>query len=839
MRAQRYIDFVQKHARKILFFALLLVVGAVPLVSRLTLKAQFSELLPVNDPAVVELNKLTARIGASSNFMLLLESPEPSKNRTLADAIVANLKQHPKGTWSLISYETSQEQAFFEKYAPLYANLEDLVAFKEALKLQIDTAKTGSVSFEEEDPTQLFAALQAKYQQKFQQMLLFPTGYFEGGVGHNKLVIVLRPGTEGLGGEETAKIYAMVDEAVKGAQRSLGSSYASVDVAYSGDIPAVLFESQAIKEDLSVAALACILLVCLAIGLYFRQARSVFFVATPALLGTLFAFGFAYLTIGYLNSNTAFLGSIILGNGINYAIIFLARYREERLHGKELNPALARAISFTWKPSLAAATGASIAYGSLLVTTFRGFNQFGFVGCIGMILCWSLTFTVLPALIFEVERLRPSVMVASPKVSWIGERFGALARAVAYRPVFCLAAVAVLFVASLYPISKLAQDPFEYDFVKLRNEKALTQGPSVHVPEIVEIFGKSLTPAILAANSPEEALEARQKIYEKDDAITSQPNERSCVGQIDTLSDYLPAQQSEKLVVLAQIKAMLDDDALALAKPEDQKHLQEARQRLAAFFPNNTPKALTLYDLPENVAAPYTERDGTRGAIVQIQRGQGVSAWNGRDLICFANATRNIELDNGSIVSSTGTGAVFTDMLKAVLHDGPLATLAELSAVALLVFFTFRKLGPWVLVMLTLFVGVTMMLGLAAAFGMRLNFLNFVSIPITFGIASEYGINLVERARQEGAVRLIDAIRGTGGAVSLCSLTTIIGYGTLMLSDNQALQSFGKLAGLGEITTLLCAMIIVPAMFSIRATLEEKQRQLEISMSEESYRFTK
>ena len=37
--------------------------------------------------------------------------------------------------------------------------------------------------------------------------------------------------------------------------------------------------------------------------------------------------------VGHLNANTAFLGSIVVGNGINVSIILTARYLEERRRG--------------------------------------------------------------------------------------------------------------------------------------------------------------------------------------------------------------------------------------------------------------------------------------------------------------------------------------------------------------------------------------------------------------------------------------------------------------------------------------------------------------------------
>ena len=56
-----------------------------------------------------------------------------------------------------------------------------------------------------------------------------------------------------------------------------------------------------------------------------------------------------------------------------------------------------------------------------------------------------------------------------------------------------------------------------------------------------------------------------------------------------------------------------------------------------------------------------------------------------------------------------------------------------------------------------------------------------------------------------------EAVRTTGGAVTLCSLTTIIGYSSLLLAQNRALFLFGVLAVLGEVACLSAAVVVLPA----------------------------
>jgi predicted RND superfamily exporter protein len=50
----------------------------------------------------------------------------------------------------------------------------------------------------------------------------------------------------------------------------------------------------------------------------------------------------------------------------------------------------------------------------------------------------------------------------------------------------------------------------------------------------------------------------------------------------------------------------------------------------------------------------------------------------------------------------------------------------------------------------------------------------------------------------------------------VCSLTTIIGYGSLLVSDNLAIRGFGTASLIGEITCVLTALVLVPAILAAR-----------------------
>ncbi|MBU6376543.1 MAG: hypothetical protein KGQ59_11145, partial [Bdellovibrionales bacterium] len=129
----------------------------------------------------------------------------------------------------------------------------------------------------------------------------------------------------------------------------------------------------------------------------------------------------------------------------------------------------------------------------------------------------------------------------------------------------------------------------------------------------------------------------------------------------------------------------------------------------------------------------------------------------------------------------------------------------------LLVVFLFRKVSTVALTLFSLFLGVFWMGGAIFGFWIKINFLNFIALPITFGIGVDYGVNVFQRYMQEGGKNIVAVVKNTGGAVMLASVTTIIGYGSLLIAGNQAFVSFGLLAVLGEITCVTAAVVSLPA----------------------------
>jgi uncharacterized protein len=72
---------------------------------------------------------------------------------------------------------------------------------------------------------------------------------------------------------------------------------------------------------------------------------------------------------------------------------------------------------------------------------------------------------------------------------------------------------------------------------------------------------------------------------------------------------------------------------------------------------------------------------------------------------------------------------------------------------------------------------------------------------------------VLSRYRERHDLR--EAISSTGGAVALCSWTTIVGYGSLLVAQNQALRGFGGMAILSEVACLIAAIVALPAVLAL------------------------
>jgi predicted RND superfamily exporter protein len=754
-------------------------------ISKLRLETSFTELLPARDPAVVVLRELDSRMAALSSLSVVVQGPNPDENRAFTRALAPRIQALHDPLIDAVVVGVEEERAFFAKHRWLYATSEQL-ADAEA-RLRAATAKRNPlyVELDDDEPADDLASVEREFERGPDYLAKFADGAY---CSQSACAVVIWLRSSLLeGGRHAEPVVARVRAEVRALLAERGARGQTAGVT--GNLVTAAAERHALAADLGLVTVVTVGLVGLAVFWYFGRLRAVALMIAPTAVGTTAALAFAQLAFGQLNTATAFLGAIIVGNGINYAIVQMARYDEERAHASSIEEAAERAVAASWRGTALAAAGAALAYGTLALTDFRGFNQFGLIGGVGMIVSWLATIVVLPAAWAIADRRKyPNRTLRHSRV------FGAVARAVVHRPRAILLAATALTIAAGVVLVPYARDPFEYDFNRLRNQSARYGEPERLAGTLSTIFGRALSPSFVLADRPEQAPEIARALRDGDRTL-------HVLGEVRTIDDFLPVEQTEKLATLARIRALIDSN-LDRASEDD-------RARLERLRPPDDLRAIGPRDLPASVRRYYTERDGTIGRVVAYFPRSDISVWDGRVQMKLASLVRQIRLADGSSVRSSGPAVVFAGMLDAIRHDGPRLTAIAVASVAIMIA-VFAGIGA-VPIVASLVVGVVWMLGALALAGVRLNFLNFVALPITFGIAVDYAANVYLRYRADGRGSIVHAVETTGSAVALCSLTTIIGYGSLLAADTQALRSFGIAAVLGELACLATALLILPA----------------------------
>ena len=571
-------------------------------------------------------------------------------------------------------------------------------------------------------------------------------------------------------------------------------------------------EYTSINEDLTDVGWFGAFLIIGVVFLYYLRLRTLLSMVVTIGIGVSVTFGATQLLVGNLNMATGFLFTIIAGNGINPGIIYMARYLEARRSGCDSATAIRSAYRETWLPTLTASCAASAAYASLIVTEFRGFRDFGIIGGVGMVICWLCTFAFLPSILVVADRVSPLDMDKTglfgllPKTTAGGTRFGhPFAWLVQRGPrVVTVLGLLLTVAGAAATVWWVKTDPMEYNLLNLRTDMS-KRAEEVRLTKLAERVTGHVGAdgmAILVDRPEQVPLLVAELDKRRDKAPANQKPFKS----VHTLQSFVPDHQAQKIPLLLRIKdRVVRSHKRGFLTDEDFKSLEK-------YLPPDKLTPFGIAQLPAGVARPFSERDGTRGRVVYISPVSPELVDDAHYLFRWANAYRHTELPDKSVVLGSGRAVIYADIWAAIIGDVPRAVLVSLAFTLFVVALAFRVGFAAAAVMGSLLAGVAWMTGMLGVLDVKLNFLNFIALPITFGIGVDYAVNVMQRYRREGAGGALTAVRETGGAVVLCSATTTLGYLALVSSVNYSVRSLGITAVLGEVACLLAAVIVLPAL---------------------------
>lgn len=844
----RWAAMIHRNPWKISILSILIAICGAYLTSQLALKTDFATLLPENAQSVKDLHSIADRMGGMGTLMVQLECDDLPAMERFADDLVGKLSKYPKAYIKFIDYRIDLQKKFFEHNRLLYLKEKELSELRDGLKEKIDTEKLKASGMwvdldddeDEEDADTAKPAAKAevakdgqaqakdaekddgkkkpfdfkekrkKYEEELKHFDKYKDGYLTSEDGKTLLIVIKTPGTAtgvDFAREMVSKVTAEI-EALKPQ-----SYHPSLKVTPTGDMQTLIEEYYSLRDDILIVSNLCVFAVFVAVALYYRSIRMALTVGLGELVAIFVTFGITKLQIGYLTTSTAFLASIVAGNGINFGIYFRARYMEEHAKTGPSEITLVNSMTNTIHSVATAALAAGVAYASLMLVDFRGFNQFGFIGGVGMLVSLVVAFTVDPAVVILMDRHWP-FKDKGAKIDGKGNfEHGAFSRLFAWivesAPKTILFGGTALILASTVALALFLRDPYEYDYKKLRNQISRKEGSGAASNKAEKILGERSSPHIILADRIEQVQPIKDELLK----FTSEnPDpEKRVIKNIKTVFDSLPGsleEQARKLVVIGDIRRIIDANDFSFLDDDDKKTLDD-------MTPPTDLRPLAMNDLPPEILRPYIETNGTRGTPVLVYMADGMSVWNGHDLMRFAAAVRSVKLANGEEVRSSGHAVIFSDMLTYIANEGPSATWHAFVMALIVILIFYRRPKDVVLIMLSMTSCVLLMMGTAILLGQKINFLNYIAIPIQFGIGVDYCVNPYQRFLEEGPGSVGRVLRSTGSAVMIAALTTIIGYSALWFSLNGAINSFGTLANIGEFAALALGILIVPAFLIV------------------------
>jgi uncharacterized protein len=212
---------------------------------------------------------------------------------------------------------------------------------------------------------------------------------------------------------------------------------------------------------------------------------------------------------------------------------------------------------------------------------------------------------------------------------------------------------------------------------------------------------------------------------------------------------------------------------------------------------------LTVDDLPPPIKSRFVGQTGK--FLIQVYPKKNL--WDRANQGEFIRQLRTV------VPNVTGTPVQLFEYTK-LLRDGYItAAWYSLGAIVILIFIHFRSLSCVVLALIPVGLGGLWMLAVMGLVGIPFNPANIMTLPLIVGIGVTNGIHILNRFAEEQHPSIL--ARSTGKAVLVSGLTTIAGFGSLILAKHQGIKSLGWIMAVGVATCMLIGLTFLPAILNL------------------------
>jgi len=649
------------------------------------------------------------------------------------------------------------------------------------------------------------------------------------------------------------------------------ADFPGVGAGLTGSIPLQRDEMYYTQRDMTFGFILALVLVLFLFIITFRMLSVPVLAGVNLILAIIITLGLVAIYPGRLNIMTAMFGVILIGLGIDYAIHIISLYSERREIDPDTTIAMEEALVRSGGGIITGALTTAAAFFTLSISVTRGIKEMGIVLGMGIICAMVVTMIGLPAFLAAMERFSNKFRKKPFQPKHIEfKALENLGESINRRP-FRYLLIGIVFTGFFFYQFK-SRLKFDYDMLNIE-PKGL---PSVALQDtVLEAFDLSVDYAMISASTIEESYKLAEKA-----------KEMPSFSMVENIGDYCPPieKQKKRLVYIKRIRELLAKNNKDIPVTSNNlKNLIKQLERLdmniyelsqLAFLggqdkvdkkcreiigdpeaespnniilnladkikgnPNKAIKALNKFrefympvlrnktydmanteflnldNIPDNIKSRYVN-DDENIFLVNIYSREYV--WNVEDL---RNFIRQLNLVSEKF---TGVPPLFLKLIELIGRDGKRATVLTLFIVVLLLWVDFRSLKLAFLGVIPLVAGGLWMLGLLSSFGMMLTVVNVIGIPMIVGIGIDDGVHILHRYRIEGFDKTPRVLLSTGKAVLLTSLTTMAGFGSLMISEYRGFIGLGALLVIGVGACFITTVLFMPSIISISEKIIKKK----------------
>ena len=567
-------------------------------------------------------------------------------------------------------------------------------------------------------------------------------------------------------------------------------------------------------------------------------------------LSLCWSIGLATLVVGHLSLFSVMFISIVIGIGIDYGIYYLFRYEEELFLGRSLREAIEIAAARSGPGMLLGAVTAAATFYVLMLTDFRGLRELGFISGSAILLSWVAMMVVFPATLVLVDRrhaARPSSRV--PRAIRLERVHVPLVERMTRYPKTVLSVAAALTVLAAWALFAVR---FDYNLLNLQ---AHGTESVVWEKKILATSGRSGFAALSSASTLDElrrkqdAFHRLGSVSEVDSALLLIPERQAekqklirdfapivspvrvgrpmevdldrLIVALETLNRRFtiaaaeaPAGETQRqvgrlnaditrlVIKLRQTDREVSEPALTLLQRQIYRDFLVNFQRLQG---NLAPRQIGLADVPPEIRRKFISEQGR--FLLQIH--PAVDIWDRDGAERFVRELRSVD------PAVTGTPVITHEAIRLMERAYAQGAVYAVLLVTLATAAMLRRVRETLLALLPLALGLTWTAGLMYCFDLQFNLGNVFGLPLILGAAAEYGLNIVIRFMEGRAHGGPLIARSTIMAVLVNGLTTIAGFGSLMLADHRGIYGLGLLLTLGTAASLVAALIVLPVVLRL------------------------